>query len=60
MDSNRTKFREDHEEKSEKGFKGMLLGSDSYSVQKGKEFDLQLPTVETCYKLLNGINRYLS
>ena len=31
-----------------------------YAVRKGKELDLRLPTVETCYKLLNGINRYLS
>jgi 2-dehydropantoate 2-reductase len=31
-----------------------------YAVRKGKELDLQLPTVETCYRLLNGINRYLS
>lgn len=30
-----------------------------YAVRKGKELDLQLPTVETCYKILTGINRHL-
>jgi 2-dehydropantoate 2-reductase len=30
-----------------------------YAVQKGMELDVPLPTVETCYKFLTGINRYL-
>lgn len=30
-----------------------------YAVQKGMELDVRLPTVETCYRFLTGINRYL-
>jgi len=30
-----------------------------YAVQKGAELDVRLPTVETCYRLLTGVNRYL-
>lgn len=30
-----------------------------YALRKGAELDIQLPTVETCYKLLTGLNRHL-
>jgi ketopantoate reductase len=30
-----------------------------YAVQKGMELDVWLPTVETCYRFLTGINRHL-
>lgn len=30
-----------------------------YAVRKGAELDVPLPTVETCYKLLAGVNRHL-
>jgi 2-dehydropantoate 2-reductase len=30
-----------------------------YAVRKGAELDVPLPTVETCYRLLAGINRHL-
>jgi len=30
-----------------------------YAVKKGTELDLRLPTVETCYRLLTGVDRYL-
>ncbi len=30
-----------------------------YAVQKGAELDVRLPTVETCYRLLTGIDRNL-
>jgi 2-dehydropantoate 2-reductase len=33
-----------------------LLG---YAVQKGAELDVPLPTVDTCYRLLAGVNRHL-
>ena len=33
-----------------------LLG---YAVRKGAELDVPLPTVDTCYRLLAGVNRYL-
>jgi 2-dehydropantoate 2-reductase len=28
-----------------------------YAVRKGAELGLQLPTVETCYRLIRGIDR---
>ena len=30
-----------------------------YAVQKGTELGLSLPTMETCYRLMAGINRSL-
>jgi len=30
-----------------------------YAVRKGVELDVPLPTVDTCYRLLAGVNRYL-
>jgi 2-dehydropantoate 2-reductase len=30
-----------------------------YAVKKGTELDLRLPTVETCYRILTGVDRYL-
>lgn len=30
-----------------------------YAVRKGMELSVRLPTVETCYRLLTGVNRYL-
>ena len=30
-----------------------------YALRKGTELDVRLPTVETSYRLLTGINRYL-
>jgi 2-dehydropantoate 2-reductase len=30
-----------------------------YALEKGRELDVQLPTVEISYRLLTGINRYL-
>jgi ketopantoate reductase len=30
-----------------------------YAVRKGAELDVRLPTVETCYRLLTGVDRYL-
>ncbi len=30
-----------------------------YAVRKGAELDIPLPTVETCYRLLAGVNRHL-
>ena len=30
-----------------------------YAVRKGAELGVSLPTVETCYRLLTGINTYL-
>jgi len=30
-----------------------------YALRKGRELDVQLPTVETCYRLLTGLNRFL-
>ena len=33
-----------------------LLG---YAVRKGAELDVPLPTVDTCYRLLAGVNRHL-
>jgi 2-dehydropantoate 2-reductase len=31
-----------------------------YAVRRGTEFNLRLPALETCYRMLAGINRYLS
>jgi len=30
-----------------------------YALRKGAELDISLPTVETCYRLLAGVNRQL-
>ena len=30
-----------------------------YAVRKGAELDVPVPTLETCYRLLSGINRYI-
>jgi ketopantoate reductase len=30
-----------------------------YAVKKGTELDLRLPTVETCYRILTGVDRHL-
>ena len=31
-----------------------------YAVQKGTELGVPLPSLETCYRLLSGINRHIS